>query len=73
MLIKHPIDYEKVCNCAHATFIEDSKLREFLNMAPNDTNTDKVSSYVTIRLVSSMMACIAPELDAALVQTDLLK
>jgi hypothetical protein len=76
LVIKHPIDYEKVCSCAQANFVKDSRLREFLKTASNDTkqrlNTDELSSYVAVRVMSSMLACIATELDATLAQTDLL-
>ncbi len=67
---QHPVEAAKVCDCAVAAFLADTKLHDVLmtddkTLQPR-TQVDPLKSYMNLRVTTSVYKCLVPELDSTL-------
>jgi hypothetical protein len=77
LLGPHPIDITAVCACAQKSFVGDRRLQAALNVdeqtLANRMNDDPMRTYLTVRLMASVLACLSPELEKSLAATSPVK
>ncbi|CAN5400117.1 hypothetical protein BH09PSE6_BH09PSE6_13000 [soil metagenome] len=66
----HPVDAQKVCDCATKEFMSDPKLLEIFNGDDAKVNdrikVEPAMAYVSTRLTTSIFKCIVPAMDESL-------
>jgi hypothetical protein len=70
ILSQRPVDIPAVCTCTQRSFLADAKLQKVLNVDDQtliETMKDeRMRSYLTLRLMASVMECLTPELERAM-------
>ncbi len=70
-----PIDTASVCNCAERKFAADHRLQRFWLLSEKDMRTpvqsEQVKSYMTARMVTSILECVTQELEESLQSAEL--
>lgn len=65
-----PIDPASVCSCTAANFAQDERMRAAFDSEPANIEqklkSDKFKAYLFSRLLTSVFACLTPELEASL-------
>jgi hypothetical protein len=68
-----PVNLEAVCSCTEKTFSSDSRLQSELNLGGESLRermkSEHLRSYFTMRLIHSVLICLAPEFEATLSAT----
>lgn len=71
-LAARPPNIQKVCACTGAAFQADDGVQLLLGGEPDavakQSASEHLKSYLFTRLLTSMMSCLLPELEAALTQ-----
>lgn len=70
-----PIDSASVCNCAESSFSADPRLAKFWGLSEQDMSepiqSEQVKSYMTGRIITSILECLANELNMSLRSAEL--
>lgn len=70
-----PVDTASVCNCAESSFSTDPRLAKFWALSEKDMSepiqSEQVKSYMTGRIITSILECLANELNMPLGSTAL--
>ena len=74
-LTVRPIDTTSVCNCAEAKISADPRLERFWPLSEKDMKgrmeSDEVKSYITVRMITSNLECLAQDLETSLQSAEL--
>ena len=77
LLGPHPVDISAVCACSQKAFVGDRRLQAALNVdeqtLADRMNDDPMRTYLTVRLMASVLACLSPELEKSLAATSPVK
>jgi hypothetical protein len=77
ILSQRPVDVAAVCTCTQRSFLADARLQAALNVdeqaLPERMQNDQMRSYLTMRLMASVLACLTPELERSLAAASLTK
>lgn len=77
LLGPHPVDITAVCACSQKSFGGDRRLQSALNVdeqtLSDRMNDDPMRTYLTMRLMASVLACLSPELEKSLAATSPVK
>lgn len=70
ILKERPVDIPLLCACTERGFARDERLREVLavdhGVLVQKLRNPQLQSYMTLRLMTSFLECVAPEFDKAL-------
>lgn len=70
-----PVDTALVCNCAESRFSGDARLAEFWALSEKDmtepSQSEQVKSYMTARFITSILGCLADQLNTSLGSAEL--
>jgi hypothetical protein len=70
VLSQRPVDIPTVCACTQRSFLADARLQKALNVDDQtlvETMKDeRLRSYLTLRLMTSVLECLTPELERAM-------
>lgn len=70
ILSRRPVDIAAVCTCTQRSFVADARLQKSLNVDDQALvermQDERMRSYLTVRLMASVLACLTPELERAL-------
>jgi hypothetical protein len=77
ILSQRPVDIPTVCTCTQRSFLADARLQKALNV-DDDTlvetmKDERMRSYLTLRLMTSVLECLTPELERAMTAASPLK
>lgn len=65
-----PIESSDVCNCAEAKISSDPRLEKFWPLSERDMKepieSEQVKSYITGRMITSVLQCLSQEFDTSL-------
>lgn len=74
-LASKPINTAYVCTCAEMKFAADPRLQKFWTLSEKDMKTPiqsaQVKSYMTARMITSILECVSQELEGSLQGTEL--
>jgi hypothetical protein len=77
ILSQRPVDIGAVCTCTQRSFVADARLQKSLNVDDQALvermQDERMRSYLTVRLMASVLACLTPELERALAATSPVK
>ena len=70
ILSQRPVDIGAVCTCTQRSFVADARLQKALNVDDQvlveRMKDERMRGYLTVRLMTSVLACLTPELERAL-------
>lgn len=70
-----PVDTASVCNCAESSFSADPRLARLWALSEKDMSepiqSEQVKSYVTGRIITSILECLANEMSMSLGNAEL--
>ena len=70
VLRARPIDLEAVCACTRSAFSDDSRLQDEFKTGADSLRermkSEQLRAYFTMRLMHSVLVCVAPEFEATL-------
>jgi hypothetical protein len=73
ILSQRPVDISAVCTCTQRSFLADARLQLALNVDDQvlveRMQGEHMRSYLTMRLMASVLACLTPELERSLAAT----
>ncbi len=74
-LVAKPINTASVCTCAERKFAADPRLKRFWPLSEKDMQTpiqsEQVKSYMTARMITSILECLTQELEGSLQSAEL--
>jgi hypothetical protein len=77
ILSQRPVDVAAVCTCTQRSFVADTRLQKALDVDDQALiermKDDRMRSYLTMRLMASVLECLTPELERALGATSPVK
>ena len=77
VLSQRPVDVSAVCNCTQRSFVADARLKKALDVddqaLAERLKDERMRSYLTMRLMASVLGCLTPELERALAATSPVK
>jgi len=77
ILSQRPVDIGAVCTCTQRSFLADARLQKALNVDDqaliDRMRDERMKAYLTTRLMASVLACLAPELERSLAATSPVK
>jgi hypothetical protein len=73
ILSQRPVDISAVCTCTQRSFLTDARLQKALDVDGETLvermKEERMRAYLTMRLMSSVLGCLTPELERALAAT----
>jgi hypothetical protein len=73
ILSQRPVDISVVCACTQRSFLADARLQKALNVDDQalieTMQGERMKAYLTVRLMTSVLSCLTPELERALAAT----
>lgn len=77
VLSQRPVDVSAVCTCTQRSFVADARLKKALDVddqaLAERLKDERMRSYLTMRLMASVLGCLTPELERALAATSPVK
>jgi hypothetical protein len=77
ILSQRPVDIPAVCACTQRSFLADARLQKAINVddqaLAERMQDERMRSYLTIRLMASVLECLTPELERAMAAASPLK
>ena len=77
VLSQRPVDVGAVCTCTQRSFVADARLKKALDVddqaLAERLKDERMRSYLTMRLMASVLGCLTPELERALAATSPVK
>jgi hypothetical protein len=74
ILTVRALNVKSVCECTTSEFAKDARIQSIFSRDLTEVatvmRTDKFKSYAVGRLIASVFACMAPELDASILASD---